>query len=36
MTTERNPSSDKAVYLVNLGCPKNQVDGEVMLGLLAQ
>ena len=36
MTTKRDPSSDKAVYLVNLGCPKNQVDGEVMLGLLAQ
>ena len=26
---------DKSVYLVNLGCPKNLVDGEVMLGLLA-
>ena len=28
-------SPDKSVYLVNLGCPKNLVDGEVMLGLLA-
>lgn len=26
----------KTVYMVNLGCPKNQVDGEVMLGLLAR
>lgn len=26
----------KTVYMVNLGCPKNLVDGEVMLGLLAQ
>ncbi|MGH7359003.1 MAG: 30S ribosomal protein S12 methylthiotransferase RimO, partial [Candidatus Rokuibacteriota bacterium] len=24
------------VHLVNLGCPKNQVDGELMLGLLAR
>jgi ribosomal protein S12 methylthiotransferase len=24
------------VHLVSLGCPKNQVDGELMLGLLAQ
>jgi ribosomal protein S12 methylthiotransferase len=27
---------EKTVYIVNLGCPKNLVDGEVMLGLLAQ
>ena len=27
---------DKSVYLVNLGCPKNLVDGEVMLGLLSK
>jgi ribosomal protein S12 methylthiotransferase len=26
----------KTIYLVNLGCPKNLVDGEVMLGLLAR
>jgi len=26
----------KSVYMVNLGCPKNLVDGEVMLGLLAR
>ena len=29
------PGPNKSVYLVNLGCPKNLVDGEVMLGLLA-
>lgn len=27
---------EKSVYMVNLGCPKNLVDGEVMLGLLAR
>jgi ribosomal protein S12 methylthiotransferase len=27
---------EKTVYMVNLGCPKNLVDGEVMLGLLAR
>src|SRR5262245_29224891 len=27
---------NKSVYMVNLGCPKNLVDGEVMLGLLCQ
>src|SRR6266852_1382669 len=25
--------ADKAVYFVSLGCPKNRVDTEVMLGL---
>ncbi len=35
MTSEVRPDPDKSVYLVNLGCPKNLVDGEVMLGLLA-
>ena len=35
MTTKTRSGSDKSVYLVNLGCPKNLVDGEVMLGLLA-
>ena len=35
MTSEARPGPDKSVYLVNLGCPKNLVDGEVMLGLLA-
>lgn len=29
MTTEKNP-----VYFVSLGCPKNLVDSQVMLGLL--
>lgn len=28
--------TENTVYLINLGCPKNQVDGEVMLGLLAR
>ncbi|MBI3248063.1 MAG: 30S ribosomal protein S12 methylthiotransferase RimO [Deltaproteobacteria bacterium] len=27
---------NKSVYMVNLGCPKNLVDGEVMLGLMTQ
>lgn len=27
---------EKTVYMVNLGCPKNLVDGEVMLGLLTR
>ncbi|MGE0825052.1 MAG: 30S ribosomal protein S12 methylthiotransferase RimO [Candidatus Binatia bacterium] len=27
---------EKTVYMVNLGCPKNLVDGEVMLGVLAR
>ncbi len=27
---------NKSVYMVNLGCPKNLVDGEVMLGMMAQ
>ncbi|MBI3304514.1 MAG: 30S ribosomal protein S12 methylthiotransferase RimO, partial [Deltaproteobacteria bacterium] len=27
---------EKTVYMVNLGCPKNLLDGEVMLGLLAR
>jgi ribosomal protein S12 methylthiotransferase len=35
MTTKTRSGPDKSVYLVNLGCPKNLVDGEVMLGLLA-
>ena len=29
-------SADKTVHLVSLGCPKNRVDSEVMLGHLAQ
>ena len=35
MTNKVQSSPDKSVYMVNLGCPKNLVDGEVMLGLLA-
>ena len=36
--TDRTPTDDRQpvrVSLVNLGCPKNQVDAEVMLGQLA-
>ena len=39
MTSKANTAqsdADKSVYMVNLGCPKNLVDGEVMLGLLAE
>ena len=36
MTSKTRSDPDKSVYLVNLGCPKNLVDGEVMLGLLAE
>ncbi len=35
MMNKARSGPDKSVYLVNLGCPKNLVDGEVMLGLLA-
>jgi ribosomal protein S12 methylthiotransferase len=31
-----NPSTEKAVHVVSLGCPKNLVDSEVMLGSLAK
>lgn len=27
---------EKTIYMLNLGCPKNLVDGEVMLGVLAR
>ncbi len=36
MTNRVRSGLDNSVYLVNLGCPKNLVDGEVMLGLLAE
>lgn len=38
MTTTANPSSTdvRTVSLVSLGCPKNTVDSEKMLGLLAE
>ena len=35
MRNKPRSDPDRSVYLVNLGCPKNLVDGEVMLGLLA-
>ncbi len=34
-TTPQNPSAKK-VYFVSLGCPKNQVDTEIMLGVVRQ
>lgn len=34
--TRNEKEDDKKVYFVSLGCPKNLVDGEVMLGTLAQ
>ncbi|HWM85163.1 MAG TPA: 30S ribosomal protein S12 methylthiotransferase RimO [Kofleriaceae bacterium] len=30
------PASPRSVYFVSLGCPKNRVDSEVMLGSLAE
>lgn len=35
MTTQRT-SGRKALYMMTLGCPKNRVDSEVMLGTLAK
>ena len=32
-TTPQNPTAKK-VYFVSLGCPKNQVDTEIMLGVV--
>ena len=34
--TEKAPSSPAKVGFVSLGCPKNLVDSEVMMGMLAQ
>ncbi|MBK7825204.1 30S ribosomal protein S12 methylthiotransferase RimO [Nannocystis sp.] len=34
-TTPQNPTAKK-VYFVSLGCPKNQVDTEIMLGVVRQ
>ncbi len=30
------PSAPRSIYFVSLGCPKNRVDSEVMLGSLAE
>jgi ribosomal protein S12 methylthiotransferase len=30
------PASPRSIYFVSLGCPKNRVDSEVMLGSLAE
>ena len=35
-TTETTPSTHGRVSLINLGCAKNEVDSEEMLGLLAK
>jgi ribosomal protein S12 methylthiotransferase len=35
-SNKKTQNMEKSVYMVNLGCPKNLVDGEVMLGLLAR
>ena len=35
-TTETTPSTHGKVSLINLGCAKNEVDSEEMLGLLAK
>lgn len=34
MTTENSTSNKNSVYFVSLGCPKNLVDSQVMLGML--
>jgi len=33
-TAEKNSENKSAVYFVSLGCPKNLVDSQVMLGML--
>jgi ribosomal protein S12 methylthiotransferase len=32
----RRPAAKKSLYMMTLGCPKNRVDSEVMLGTLAK
>ena len=34
--TAKEPSVTDRVHLVSLGCPKNRVDSEVMVGKLHQ
>ena len=36
LTTSSAPTAKMTIGFVNLGCSKNQVDSEVMLGILAQ
>jgi ribosomal protein S12 methylthiotransferase len=36
MTPSKTSSQEKTVAVISLGCPKNTVDSEVMLGKLAQ
>ena len=35
-TASPDPKHPKKVGFVSLGCPKNLVDSEVMMGMLAQ
>jgi tRNA A37 methylthiotransferase MiaB len=32
-STKTTDPTDKTIYFVSLGCPKNRVDSEVMLGV---
>jgi ribosomal protein S12 methylthiotransferase len=34
--SKKKKSADKSLYMMTLGCPKNRVDSEVMLGTLTQ
>src|SRR2546423_245264 len=36
MNTPNAPQTAKSLYMMTLGCPKNRVDSEVMLGTLSQ
>jgi len=33
MTSKKRPARPRSIHFVSLGCPKNRVDSEVMLGL---
>lgn len=35
-TANRKPQTENRIYAISLGCPKNLVDTEIMLGLLGQ
>ena len=35
-TENRKPKTENRVYAVSLGCPKNLVDTEIMLGRLTR
>src|SRR5688572_19975364 len=36
MTLAKQKQQTKSLYMMTLGCPKNRVDSEVMLGTLTQ